>query len=325
VMSPPASVVVATHGHCFDGMASAVLFTRLLRALRPELPEGAFVYRSCDSRPGESGVPERWLKGTENAILDFRYSTSPALTWYFDHHATAFASDEERAHFLERQGTQRFHDGGYPSCTKLIADVARARFSLHFPELDELVRWADLIDAARFPDAETAVAKREPELKLMTVVEHHGDDTFLAAIVPRLSTQPLAEVAAGDDVLSRYAPLEKRRDVLIERMRARSELRGPVVFCDLGDEPTDVVEKFALYALHPGAVYAVVITRTSSRVKVSIGYNPWTTAPRTHDIGLLCRRHGGGGHPVVGAFALPGDQVERARTLVAAILQELAG
>src|SRR6185369_6856920 len=100
---PPASatrgrmrVVVATHGHCFDGLASAVLFTQLVRSLREGSESPDFSYRSCGYGPGMSTIPEAWLDGDENAILDFRYTKSDRLSWYFDHHVTGFGSPEER-------------------------------------------------------------------------------------------------------------------------------------------------------------------------------------------------------------------------------------
>jgi nanoRNase/pAp phosphatase (c-di-AMP/oligoRNAs hydrolase) len=57
---------------------------------------------------------------------------------------------------------------------------------------------------------------------------------------------------------------------------------------------------------------------------LSIGYNPWSPAPRRHDIAAICERHGGGGHPVVGAISLTADRAEEARTLAHSIADELA-
>src|SRR5881397_339321 len=91
----PPVVVVASHGHCFDGMASAALFTYV----RARMDGGAGLearYKSCGYGPQMSRVPEEWLDGDENAILDFRYTPSKRLTWYFDHHVTGFSSEEER-------------------------------------------------------------------------------------------------------------------------------------------------------------------------------------------------------------------------------------
>ena len=74
------------------------------------------------------------LAGDENAIFDFRYTGAPKLTWYFDHHATAFASTEERGDFDDDGVTQNFHDPHYGSCTKLIDDVSRDKFEPPIPD-----------------------------------------------------------------------------------------------------------------------------------------------------------------------------------------------
>src|SRR5277367_3018661 len=79
-------MMVATHGHCFDGAASAVLFTRLARAVAAAGEARSFRYKSCGYGPGMQMIPEAWLDGAENAILDFRYTPSKKLSWYFDHH-----------------------------------------------------------------------------------------------------------------------------------------------------------------------------------------------------------------------------------------------
>ena len=68
-----------------------------------------------------------------------------------------------------------------------------------------------------------------------------------------------------------------------------------------------------------------MLTRSDSRCKLSIGYNPWSPHPRTHDIARICERHGGGGHPVVGAISLGPERVDEARALARAITEELSG
>src|SRR5215472_10723331 len=95
--SPPERrAVIVTHGHCFDGLCSAVVFTRLLRHVNPGEPL-RFAYHAAGYGPGENGVDPKLLAGDVNAILDFRFSPSASLTWYFDHHASAFPSEADRA------------------------------------------------------------------------------------------------------------------------------------------------------------------------------------------------------------------------------------
>lgn len=322
-------VVVATHGHCFDGLCSSVVFTRLLRHLHPA-EELGFSYKAMGYGPGQGAVDSAVLTGDINAILDFRFSASPNLTWYFDHHVSAFATPEDRAayeaaaHDDQPGGRRMFHDGAYGSCTKLIADVGRERFGLDTTGLEELVRWADMIDSASFPSAEMAVEKKEPVLQLMTVVEHKGNDAFLEAMVPRMLKEPIEQIAASPEIQAAFAPLAAQQRAFVELVKERGRVRGPVVLVDLSDGVIEVAAKFVTYALWPESAYSVVVSRSSSKCKLSIGYNPWSPIPRKHSIAAICERHGGGGHPVVGAISLPATEAERARKLAEEIAEELA-
>ncbi len=326
------NVVVATHGHCFDGLCSAVMFTRLYRhVFQSGRRDGAaFTYHAAGYGPGQNGVEPRVLTGDVNAILDFRFSANPRLDWYFDHHVSAFVTPEERAYYDRavaegeaRQQRRMFHDGAYSSATKLIADLGRDRFGLDPAPTAELVRWADMIDSASFPDAKMAVERAEPELRMMTVIENLGDDAFLAKMVPRLLEQPLAEVARSADIVEAYEPLGRAHEAFVKLVEQRSEVAGTVVLVDLSDQLIDVAGKFVTYALHPESAYSVMLTRSKARCKISIGYNPWSPVPRRHNIAAICERHGGGGHPVVGAITLKADVVEEAKRLIRSIADEL--
>ncbi len=323
-MSEP-QVVVATHGHCFDGLCSAVMFTRLLRHLQPDA-KALFRYHSCGYGPGQNGVDPKLLVGDVNAILDFRFSAAPALTWYFDHHVSAFPSDGDRAAYEARAAASErrfFHDGTYSSCTKLIADLGAERFALDPAPTVELVRWADMIDSAAFPNAKMAVERREPELQLMTVIENMADDAFLTRFVPRLLVEPLADVARAPDIAAAYEPLGRGHDAFVELVRERAVEKHGVVVVDLSDRIIDVAGKFVTYALFPDSAYSILLSRSKTKCKISIGYNPWSPTQRTHNIAAICERHGGGGHPVVGAISLPADAVDASKALVASIAAEL--
>jgi hypothetical protein len=321
--------VVATHGHCFDGLASAVLFTRLVERLGRTRGDDSTLeasYRACGYGNGQSRADERILVGDENAILDYRYHPSEKLTWYFDHHRTAFASDADRADFETKKDTGRFFfDDGCSSCTKLIATIARERFGVTSPELDELVAWADRIDAARFESAAQAVDRSDPVMRLVSVVEHYGDDAFLERFVPELLRRPLAEVASSPEIAARYRPLGKKHDRFVERVRESSRLQGRVVFVDLTGEVLESVGKFVTYALYPTSVYSVIVGLLKSGPKISVGYNPWSGRSLDADISSICARYGGGGHPVVGGIAFASAELERARTVAREIAEELAG
>ncbi len=320
-------MTVATHGHCFDGMCSAVAFTHLQRSLRDGL---TFEYFGAGYGPGQNGVDPAKLRGDESAILDFRFSRSDKLTWYFDHHVSAFAAPEDRAayeaHVSSHEGKARrmFHDGKYGSCTKYIADIGKSVFGVSFDGLAELVRWADIIDSASFPSAEMAVARKEPALQLMTVIEHHGDDAMLVHMIKRLLVEPLDAVASSEEVQKAFAPLQAGHAGYVDVVRAHATMRGDAVVVDLSDHLIDVASKFVTYALFPESLYSIVLTRSQTKCKLSIGYNPWAPRPRTHDIASICERYGGGGHAVVGAVSLVASDLTRAKQIASDVAEELS-
>ncbi len=316
-------VLVATHGHCFDGVASAVVFTRLCQLHYRE--DGAFRYFACGYGSGQATPESVFRKGATNAVLDYRYSKSPLLSWYFDHHRTAFQTPELRAHFEERRGEGRFFfDETYGSCTKLIDDVARDKFSLDLG-LSELVEWADRVDSARFDSAAEAVERNHPVLKLVSVIEQHGDGDFLSKIIKRLVANPLLDVAESQMVRTKYAPIEARQMEYLDRVRTRGKVVGRVALVDLTDKVTKTVGKFAAYAAFPTCTYSVLVGKLNSGLKISVGYNPWSGQELDIDISAICARHGGGGHPFVGGISLPANQAERAVALANEIATELNG
>ncbi|MEZ4226652.1 MAG: hypothetical protein R3B13_37235 [Polyangiaceae bacterium] len=316
-------VVVATHGHCFDGLSSAVLFTHLYQAVRGS---AEFHYRACGYGIGQNAPDERLLDGEDNAILDFRFSPSSRLSWYFDHHRTAFASDEDRAIFVERsQADPFFFDPAYSSCTKLVRDVAKERFAVESPLLTELVEWADVVDSARFSSAEQAINRSDPVKRLVSVVEHYGDDKFMNQLAPELLSRGLVDVASSESIQERYAPLGAKHEGFIQKVREKGERLGRVVFVDLTHGVLDMVAKFVTYALFPDSVYSVIVGRLRHGTKISVGYNPWCGKPLDTDISAICARHGGGGHPVVGGISFRSSEVERARSVAKDIALELAG
>jgi hypothetical protein len=316
--------VVATHGHCFDGLSSAVVFSRLVKELGAAQP--AFEYRTCGYGSGQTRAEDKLFTGDENAILDYRFCPTEKLSWYFDHHRTAFASAADRDVFEARQSSgQLFFDAGYSSCTKLIADVAKAQFGVEMNDLVELVKWADMVDAARFASPEDAVSRSSPIMQLVSVVEHYGDDAFYKDLVPELLTRPLDEVARSKAVSNRYKPLGKKHERFVARVKQKSERLGRVVFVDLTESVLESVGKFVTYALFPDSVYSVVVGLLKNGPKISVGYNPWSGRPLDTDISAICARYGGGGHPVVGGISFPSAGLEEARRVARSIATELNG
>jgi hypothetical protein len=316
-------VVVATHGHCFDGLASAAVFTQLLKEQAGSGLE--FCYHACGYGIGQKTATPDLFTGDENAILDYRLTACERLTWYFDHHRTAFPSDVERSFYQARAGQGRFfYDSAYSSCTKMIYEIGKAQFGLQ-RDMDELVKWADVIDTAGFSSAAEAIDRSNPVMQLVTVTEHYGNDGFVAGMVSHLLNRPLVEVAKLPEVQRRYKPLRKRHEHFVKSVEKRAVTDGDVVLVDLTERSIDLIGKFVTYALFPEQRYSVIVVRLKRGFKISVGYNPWCGLPLNTDISAICARFGGGGHAVVGGISVADGQRDRAREIANSIVQELNG
>jgi hypothetical protein len=126
-------------------------------------------------------------------------------------------------------------------------------------------------------------------------------------------------------VQARFRPILARHLETLEAIRRKASYARGVVQFDLVDEGYEGFNKFIPYYLYPQTTYTVALTRSAHRTKISVGSNPWSPRPRTHNIATICERYGGGGHAVVGAVSFAPDEVERGRAAVREIVAELSG
>ena len=313
---------VLYHGHCFDGVASAATFTRFY--LERIHADADVAYGGLLHRPNNLLFDRDMFDGDENAIVDFKYSTSDKLTWWFDHHESAFLTPEDEAHFHADKSGRKFLDPTRKSCTEFIAAVAHERFGFNPEPIESLVHWAHIIDGALYESPAQCVELKEPALQLMQVIEADPDDAFIEQIIRELTTQSLEEVATSAEVQRRFQPILKQHLETLEVIRKKAISANGVVQFDLVDEGYEGFNKFIPYYLHPEATYSVALTRGSQRTKISVGSNPWAPVPRTHNIAKICERYGGGGHAVVGAVSFKPEEVEEARQAVREIVAELS-
>jgi hypothetical protein len=321
---------VLHHDRCFDGACSAAVFTKFHR----ECVGGAdgYEYKGLAHLPG--GVFDEAVFGPgENAIVDFKYSTSPKLTWWFDHHQSAFVTPADRAAFEAGQSAEdgpvpkarrEFFDPNYISCTNLIADVGKARFGFDASGLGELLKWADIVDGARYESAKSAVEMDAPAMKLTMVIENAADG-FIPRVIPLLTEMPLQEVLDQGFVQEAVGPLWEKHVAAMALIRERAELRDGVIYFDITDQPTEGVSKFIPYYYYPEATYTIGLMRSSFRTKISVGTNPWTNRRGDELVNLakICERFGGGGHARVGAISFGAAEIERGREVALGIAEEL--
>lgn len=309
------------HGHCFDGVASAATFTRFYKDRIHRDAEVA--YKGLLHRPGNL-FDMTMFDGDENAIVDFKYAASEKLTWWFDHHQSAFLTPEDEAHFHADTSGKKFLDATKKSCTEFIAEITSERFGFDTTPLEPLIHWAHVIDGALYESAAQCVELKEAALQLMQVIEADPDDLFIEEIIRDLTVKSLDEVANSEEVQRRFRPILQQHLETLEVVRRKAVSVNGVVHFDLVDEGYEGFNKFIPYYLHPEATYSVALTRAPQRTKISVGSNPWAPRPRTHNIAKICERYGGGGHAVVGAISFKPEEVSRGREVLQEIVGELA-
>ncbi len=308
------------HDKCFDGTASAALFSRFYsERVRGDV---AFQFSGLVHRAGAL-FNEKDFDGDENVIVDFKYSPSPKISWWFDHHQSAFLTPEDARHYQESDKSRKFYDPDYKSCTKFLAHVTQEKFGFDPSPVSELIQWADIIDGAQFPSAKMAVEMAEPALKLTMVVESTNDPTFLPRLIPVLVQEALADVVKEPFVAALIPPLMERHGRSIEILRQRSECKRKTIYFDVSDYDLEGYNKFIPYYLHPDSVYSIGLSSSSFRVKVAVGSNPWTKEENMVNLAKICERYGGGGHARVGAISFPPNRGDDARKAAAEIVAEL--
>ena len=308
------------HDRCFDGTASAALFYRFYRERfdgQAEFALTGMTHRAA--QPWTDGL----FDGDENVIVDFKYSSSPKVTWWFDHHQSAFLTPADAENFREHPGPKMFYEPDYKSCTMLIANVSKEKFGFDTKPMEELIHWGDIIDGAQYPTAQSAVDLVEPATQLALVIEAAPESGLPAKIVPELAYRPLAEMVTLPMVTKHLGPLLERHRKSIDILRERGEASGGVIFFDVSDLDLEGYNKFIPDLLYPECVYSVSVIASAVRAKVSLGTNPWNLANADANLASLAERFGGGGHARVSAVSFDPHDVPRAREVAKELAAEL--
>jgi len=308
------------HDHCFDGAASAAYFSRFLEG--KFYPNAEFVYTGMAHRASQL-FDESLFDGDENAIVDFKYCSSPKITWWFDHHQSAFLTPQDAEHFRQDRSGKKLYDPSYKSCTLFISAVAKDKFGYEAPELAQLVHWANIIDGAQYADAKSAVELGSPAMKLTLVIEGAKGSGIVHKIIGWMRHRTLDEIIVEPEIQELYQPLYQRHLNSIELIRSRAHQEDGVLFFDLTGHEMEGYNKFIPYYLFPKSIYTVSVSPSSFRTKISVGSNPWVDGDLKHNLATICERYGGGGHARVGAISFEPGELDKARMVANEIVREL--
>ena len=308
------------HGNCFDGAASAAIFSKFYKQKID--PQADIQYTPTMHRAGNAFDREQF-DGDENAIVDFKYCPDERLTWWFDHHQSAFLSESDQRHFLADTSGKKFLDTASKSCAEFIARIAKDKFGFENESLDELIEWAHIIDGALYESPAQCVELRSSALKLMQVIEGEKDPAFVEYIIREMAERSLDEIVESEEIQAKLTPILERHWNTVNLIKERAKYERGVVSFDLTDTDIDGYNKFIPYYFYPETTYNVALSQSEYRTKISVGSNPWAPRPRTHNIAEICERYGGGGHAVVGAVSLKPDDLDLGRKYMTEIIEML--
>jgi hypothetical protein len=308
------------HGNCFDGVSSAAVFSKFYSA---KINQNAEIFYTPTMHRAGNAFDEKQFDGDENAIVDFKYSADERLTWWFDHHQSAFLKPEDEAHFRAENSGKKFLDINSKSCAEFIARVAKEKFDFEDESLVELIHWARIIDGALYDSPGQCVELRSPALKLMQIIEGEKDEKFVEKIIRDLTEKSLDEIVGSKEIQAKLEPIVERHWKNVEIIKQNSVYARGVVSFDLVESGIDGYNKFIPYYFYPQTTYTVSLSRSSFRTKISVGSNPWSPRPRLHNIAEICERYGGGGHAVVGAVSLAPEELEKGKKFMLEIIEQL--
>ena len=311
---------VLYHDHCFDGAASAAYFSRFIHGRFH--PGAEFQYTGMAHRASQI-FDDSLFDGDENAIVDFKYSNNDKLTWWFDHHQSAFLTPEDAKHFETHPSPKKMFDPSFKSCTNYIRTKAEEKWGFTAPDLADLVHWANIIDGAQYSDPKTAVELGAPAMKLTLVIEGSKGSDTVQRIIALMQRMPLADIIAQPEIQDLYRPLYERHRRSLEIIRENANETGGVITFDLTGHDLEGYNKFIPYYIYPDGIYTVAVSPSSFRTKISVGSNPRAPVEPRHNLATICERYGGGGHARVGAISLEPGQVDEARRIAAEVAREL--
>jgi len=275
----------------FDGMVSAAVLATVLRELRGEDPDWASVNYDQRTDWQAFGAGERF------AIVDFHFH--PRAEYWFDHHPTTFLSPQLRAQY---QRSERWvWDESSPSCPPLVLSHASEHWGYQVPRrFEEMARWSNKIDAAKYDDVEEAVFGDRPALRIARALTAAPSNAWIDELVGALATTDLEQVAGRADVEKVYQRAARNRDRALEQFPPTvTSKKGHVLLYDASSHQIRR-ERFAPFYHHPDVHYSVGVIPTRAGFHVSAGENPWNPSPADAHIGQIMESYGGGGHKAVG-------------------------
>ncbi len=286
----------------FDGRASAAVMLDFLRSRGDDVGH----YTPVDFSIQNEWVKERFFQthrlfsGKRNPVIVLDFLYHPKAVFWFDHHSTAFRKEDWKKKF--RQSKFQKWKPNYFSCCHLVMDALKKEGG-YSPSvrIEELARWLDVIDAARYDSAKQTIEKKESALQLEIYTEDprvaKRDIWFINALIE----QSLRSITNDSMIKKCIQKYQQEVRAGLAYYKRNSKIYGVIGVITLPKNKFKLL-RYAPFYLWPNLLYAVRITRKNGSFILSFGVNPWHHQEKNIHIGNFLKKHfpGAGGHKNVG-------------------------
>jgi hypothetical protein len=320
------SATIYLHFPCFDGIVSgalAILFLGKLRGWRFDSVNGV-----------NYDLQANWLNThlpQHSCVVDFLYH--PEAEFWCDHHTTTFLNSNLRADFEARQQTLQIYDQESRSCARLLWNRGAAVLG-GAGWLEEMVDWADRIDAADYDDVNQALFGVHPALQISRSLAVDADSSYCDFLVRALCDLSMRELAALPEIQRRVVQADELNSQGLSKIEKKIRLHGNIAVFDVATEKVSI-NRYSAFYFHPNVRYSLGTFRSSDATVVRVSANPWLhfNSPNLGEMiraaaetaGLLSA---GGGHARVGSLRLEENSqrsADKADEVVAYIIKKLHG
>ncbi|MDD5547482.1 MAG: hypothetical protein PHN74_01080 [Candidatus Pacebacteria bacterium] len=281
--------------HDFDGIASGAVLLYFLKSCGSNIKKFKFM--------GHGFSFEEWKSLKEKypiIVTDFWYH--PRAEIWFDHHKSTFKKKEWENNF--KKDNLHLLDADSDSTCGLIAKHFEKILGIKLNKnLKALVKWADIIDRAKFKSASQAVDLNHPAMQINVFLEESNFGSFEAFLINEFAEKSLKQIVRHPKIKKVIRAYKLKFDKTVNFIK-ENIVEGKVVFLDTS--PKDLIDpRFLIYKLYPSCRYNVFISKHGHSERpfaIHVGSNPWNRPLRHVNIGeLLKRDFFGGGHIFAGA------------------------
>ena len=241
---------------------------------------------------------------------------------WFDHHSS---ESERLGKDLAFKGESRLAD----SAARVIYDYYDGKQRL--PHFEEMVLAADKVDAAKLTTEEILNPTgwvllgfiMDPRTGLGRFREFRiSNYALMEELMEACRTQTITEILQNPDVKERVELYFEQDAKFREMVKARTTVYGNAIVTDLrGAETIYAGNRFLIYSLYPQQNISlwVVDGRGKQNCPIAIGHSVLNRTSKTN-VGALCLKYGGGGHPQVGTCQVDYADADRC---IAEIVSEI--